>query len=279
MKMIDGETRPGVAGGAVTGAQTVERALLVLDVLAGSRSGLRLSDLAQAMGLNISTTSRVLGALDRFGYVRREVETGRYRLGYRLLQLSQAALEQSPLPEMANPVLARLMEETGETATLCIRHDDRAIVIARVECANPLRSVAQIGHAGPLYCTGHGKAMLAHLPEPDVARILTLGMPSLTERTITEPVRMREELVRIRDQGYAVDIGERDPELVSVVAPVWDAAGQVAATCGISGSSQRIRADVVPGLAATVMRATVDLSGTLGGRAPEGRMHDQEGSI
>jgi len=272
MKSNEGETRPGVADGAVAGAQTVERALLVLDVLAGSRAGLRLSDLSQAMGLNISTTSRVLGALDRFGYVRREAETGRYRLGYRLLQLSQAVLEQSPLPEMANPVLARLMAETGETATLCIRQDDQAIVIARVECANPLRSVAQIGHAGPLYCTGHGKAMLAHLPEEETMQILGLGMPRLTERTITDPARMEEELAQIRSRGYAVDTGERDPELVSVVAPVWDAAGRVAATCGISGSSQRIRADVVPGLAATVTAATAVISERLGGRMPEGVM-------
>lgn len=272
MKSNGGEVRPGGADGAVAGAQTVERALLVLDVLAGSRAGLRLSDLAQAMGLNISTTSRVLGALDRFGYVRREAETGRYRLGYRLLQLSQIVLEQSPLPEMANPVLAHLMAETGETATLCIRQDDQAIVIARVECANPLRSVAQIGHAGPLYCTGHGKAMLAHLPEEETMRILALGMPRLTERTITDPARMEEELAEIRSRGYAVDIGERDPELVSVVAPVWDAAGRVAATCGISGSSQRIRADVVPGLAAKVTAATAVLSERLGGRMPEGVM-------
>lgn len=277
MKTASGDARPATAEVPVAGAQTVERALQVLDVLAGSRVGLRLSDLAQAMGLNVSTTSRVLGALDRYGYVRREAETGRYRLGYRLLQLSQLVLEQSPLPEMANPVLARLMAETGETATLCIRHDDRAIVIARVECANPLRSVAQIGHAGPLYCTGHGKAMLAHLPEAEAARILALGMPRLTDRTITDPARMAEELARIRSLGYAVDTGERDPELVSVVAPVWDAAGQLAATCGVSGSSQRMGAEVMPRLAAKVRAATGELSGRLGGRAPEGRATDREG--
>jgi DNA-binding IclR family transcriptional regulator len=256
-------------GGAVPGAQTVERALQMLDVLASSRGGLRLSDLSHEMRLNISTTSRVLGALDRFGYVQRDPDTGRYRLGYRLLQLSQIVLEQSPLPEMANPVLAQLMEETGETATLCIRHDDHAIVIARVECANPLRSVAQIGHAGPLYCTGHGKVMLAHMPEEETERILAVGMPGLTPLTITDPGRMAEELGRVRAQGYAVDNGERDPELVSVVGPVWDAAGRVAATCGVSGSSQRIRAELVPALAATVMAAAATLSSRLGGRPPE----------
>lgn len=258
-----------VQEGAASGAQTVERALQVLDVLATSRGGLRLSDLSQEMGLNISTTSRVLGALDRFGYVQRDSDTGRYRLGYRLLQLSQLVLEQSSLPELASPILTQLMEDTGETATLCIRHNDQAIVIARVECANPLRSVAQIGHAGPLYCTGHGKAMLAYMPEEETARILSVGMPRSTPLTITTPGQMAEELSRVRDQGYAVDNGERDFELVSVAAPVWDAGGRVVATCGVSGSGQRLRPDLVPSVAATVVAAAETLSSRLGGQPPE----------
>src|SRR5262245_43738842 len=106
---------------ASPGTQTVERGLQVLDVLADNRGPMRLSELARATGLNVSTTSRLLGALDRFGYVERDDDTGRYALGYKLLRLAQVVLEQSPLPEMANPILARLMEETGETATLCVR--------------------------------------------------------------------------------------------------------------------------------------------------------------
>lgn len=263
--------RPAVAAdGAVAGAQTVERALQVVDVLAGSRGGMRLSDLAQAMGLNISTMSRVLGALDRYGYIQREPESGRYRLGFRLLQLGQAVLEQWPLPELAAPVLTHLMEETGETATVCVRQEDRAVIIARVECANPLRSVAQIGSAGPLYCTGHGKVMLAFMPEAEVARILAQGMPRLTPLTITTPEAMGTELEAIRARGYAIDNGERDSELVSVVAPVWDAAGRLAATCGVSGSGQRIRPEVVPGMATRVMDAAAALTERLGGRMPDG---------
>lgn len=88
-------------------AQTAERALSLLDVLAANGGRLRLSDLAQATELNISTTSRLLGALERSGLVERDQETGRYRLGLKILRLAQVVLEQSPLPEIANPVLAR----------------------------------------------------------------------------------------------------------------------------------------------------------------------------
>ena len=196
---------------------------------------------------------------------------GRYRLGFRLLQLGQAVLEQWPLPEMATPVLTRLVEETGETATVCVRQENRAVIIARVECTNPLRSVAQIGSAGPLYCTGHGKVMLAAMSDAEVARILAQGMPQLTPLTITTPEAMATELGEIRARGFAIDQGERDIELVSVAAPVWDAAGRLAATCGVSGSGRRIRPEVVPGMAEKVVDAAATLSERLGGRMPDGR--------
>ena len=250
------------------GAQTVERALGLLDVLACKRGRLRLSDLAQATGLNITTTSRLVNALARFGFVERDEQTGRYGLGYRLLELAHVVLEQTPLPEMANPILASLMEETGETATLCVRHENDAIVIARAECTNPLRTVAQIGHVGPLYCTAHGKVMLAYLHDAEVARILRRGMPALTDLTITSPAKMTEELAAIRARGYAVDPGEREPGLVSIAAPVRDAADRVVATCGVSGSGRRMQ--LVPELAAKVTLAAATLSSRLGHR-PAGR--------
>src|SRR5688500_15625979 len=265
----------GGSSGKSPGAQTVERALFVLDVLAVNRGRMRLSDIAQATGLNISTASRLLGSLARFGFVERDDDTGRYGLGYKLLSLAQIALEQSPLPELANPILARVMEETGETATLCIRHDDNALVIARAECTNPLRTVAQIGHTGPLYCTAHGKVMLAHLPEREVAPILARGMPALTDLTITSPQQMADELARIRAQGYALDIGEREAGLVSIAAPVRDAAGRVVATCGVSGSGRRMSDEAVPTLALVVTTAAATLSSRLGCRSQNVR---QDGS-
>lgn len=254
-----GDTRPRPPS-----AQTAERALSLLDVLADHGGRMRLSDLAQASELNISTTSRLLGALERSGLVERDQESSRYRLGLKILRLAQVVLEQSPLPEVGNPVLARLMEETGETATLCVRHDGAVVVIARVECASPIRSVAQIGHQGPLYCTAHGKAMLAWLPAETVASILDQGMPRLTDLTITTPGEMAAELNRTRERGYALDLGEREPGLVSIAAPVCDATSQVVATCGVSGSRQRMADEALPAIAARVVAAAHRISDQLG---------------
>lgn len=245
-------------------AQTAERALSLLDVLAANGGRLRLSDLSQATDLNISTASRLLGALERSGLVERDDETGRYGLGLKILRLAQVVLDQSPLPDIGNPILARLMEDTGETATLCVPHDDTVMIIARVECTSPLRSVARIGDQGPLYCTAHGKAMVAWLPAAAFARMIERGLPALTDLTITTPQAMTTALDQIRQHGYALDLGEREPGLVSIAAPVFDATRQMVATCGVSGSRQRMGDDVIPTIAAHVVAAAARVSDQLG---------------
>jgi DNA-binding IclR family transcriptional regulator len=260
--------RRRVAPESAPSAQTAERALSLLDVLANSGVRMRLSDLAQVAALNISTTSRLVGALERSGLVERDLETGRYGLGFKLLRLAHVVLEQSPLPEMATPILSRLMEATGETATLCVVHNDAILILARVECASPLRSVAQIGHQGPLYCTAHGKVALAWMADEQAAAILAREMPKLTDLTITSADDMNCERGRIRDRGYALDLGEREPELVSIAAPVRDAAGQVVASCGVSGARQRMTDGVIPALARRVLDASDALSVRLGYRPP-----------
>lgn len=246
------------------GSQTLERGLHVLDILTDHRTPLRLGEIAEATGLNISTVSRLLTSLERRGYVRRDQITGSYRLGYKLLHMAQIVQEQAGLHELADPVLQELVDATNETATLGILQEDHAMVIARVACSNQLRIAAPIGTRVPLFCTAAGKSLLAHLPEEEVERILALGMPALTPLTITSPQAMRQELETIRGRGYSLDRGEREIGLIGISSPVRDVWGKVIATCGISGSEQRMQPDRVPELAGHVMAAATELSKRIG---------------
>ena len=250
------------------GSQTVERALRVLDVLTEVETPMRLTELAQAVGLNISTTSRLLSSLERYEYISRDADTGRYRLSYKILQMAKVVRDQAQIPELAQPILTRLMEATNETATANVLHQDQAMVIARVECASPLRIVSQVGNHNPLYCTAAGKTLLAFMAEDEVDRILAKGMPPRTPRTITTPEAMKQELAKIRQQGFTLDRGERDEGLVGIAAPVRDATGQVVAECGVSGSEQRMSAEKIPALASAVIEAAATLSKCLGWRQP-----------
>jgi len=246
------------------GSQTVERALSVLDVRTEVATPLRLTELARAAELNISTVSRLLGSLERYQYVVRDPHTRRYRLGYKILQMAKVVQDQAQIPELAHPILTELMAATKETATVNVLHQGQAMIIARVEYSSPLRIVSQVGNHNPLYCTAAGKTLLAFTAESEVERILAQGMPPRTPRTITTPEAMYRELARIREQGYTLDLGERDEGLIGIAAPVRDASGDVVAECGVSGSAQRVTEDKIPTLVIHVKDAAAALSDCLG---------------
>ncbi len=246
------------------GSRTVERALTVLDIVSANASPMRLSDIAHAAGFDISTTSRLLTSLQRGGVIMRDPDTGRFRLGYKLLHLAVVVQQQSGLQDVAEPVLRGLVDAFNETATVNVLLDSHIIVAARVVCANQLRIYAPIGSRGPLYCTAAGKAILASQTDVEIERLLNLGMPRLTSRTITEPAAMREELAIIRAQGYAVDRGEREDGLIGIASPIRDAAGTVFASCGVSGAAARISADRFADFGARVSAAAAEISSQLG---------------
>jgi DNA-binding IclR family transcriptional regulator len=248
----------------MSGSQTVDRALQVLDAVAAQKAPSRLSDLAHQVGLNISTTSRLLNSLQQHGYVRRDSATGRYRLGYKILYMANVAQEQAGLHEIVDPVLQALVNATNETATLGILQENEAMVIARVTCTNQLRSVVSIGTRVPLYCTSAGQVLLAYLPRERVEQILARGMPRRTPLTMTDPETLLAELQAVRKRGYAVDLGQREEGLVGIAAPVRNVSGNVIASCTISGSEQRIRREMIPALAEHVVAAAMELSKRLG---------------
>ncbi len=246
------------------GSQTVDRALSLLDALASSRTPMRLSDLSQAVGLNISTTSRLLNSLEEHGLLRRDNSDGRYRLGYSLLHLATIVEQQTNLHELADDVLQRLVDDINESSGLSLLDGNHVLVVARVACESQLRISQPVGTRNPIYCTAAGKSLLAYQPEDRIAKILSLGMPRLTDLTITDPAAMRVELDRIREQGFALDLGEREVGLIGISVPVRNAFGEVVGTCTASGSSIRITPDRIQQLIGRVALAATELSERLG---------------
>lgn len=242
----------------------MDRALQVLDTLAGFTVAPRLSDLSEAVGLNISTTSRLLNSLEHFGYVRRDKQLGCYVLGYKLLHMAQIVEVQTSIHELADDTLKQLVADTNETATLTVLEHDMAIVVAREVCTNLLRAAPSVGTRAPLYCTGAGKALLAFQPNDMVERILAQGMPPLTVATITTPKAMSAELDAIRRRGYAIDCGEREVGLIAIHAVVRNVTGSVVASVGVSGLDHRISVEKRPEMANYVLLAAEELSRRLG---------------
>lgn len=220
---------------AVRRVAAVERALAVLDALADGSAELGTNELARRTGINASTVSRLLATLATAGLVEHVESTGRYRLGLRLVQLGNAVLGRLDLRELARPHLRALVDETGETATLSAPGEQDAVTVDFVQSSSSVQSVARIGRPSVGHATATGKVMLAfgaaHLPSGPLA--------AHTDRTIVDRGLLEAELERVRSQGYATAVGEREPQLNALAAPVLDGRGDLVAIIGVQGPSSR----------------------------------------
>jgi DNA-binding IclR family transcriptional regulator len=220
---------------AVRHVAAVERALAVLDVLSDGTPELGTNEIARRTGINASTVSRLLATLVHSGFVEHVPSSGRYRLGLRLLQLGNAVLGRLDLREVARPHLHELAIETGETATLSAPGEHDAVTVDFAQSASSVQSVARVGRPSIGHATATGKVLLAfgHAELPNGA------LKAYTARTITDRRKLAAELERVRRQGYAEAVGEREPHLNAIAAPVFSGRDELAAIVGVQGPSSR----------------------------------------
>ncbi len=242
---------------------SVSRAIALLDALAASETGLGVNELARRIDVNASTASRLLATLLEAGLVTR-AQAGPYRLGLKLLALSDRVLAQLDVRELARPLLAVLVAQTGETATLSVPGQREAITVDFVPSPSSVVSMAWVGRPSVSHATAVGKVMLAfspgHLPPGE--------LPRFTERTITEPAALAAELAAVRERGYAEAIGEREPDLTAVGVPVFARGGELAAILGLQGPSARLPASVRRTVREPMLAAAEKLGSGLGSHAP-----------
>jgi DNA-binding IclR family transcriptional regulator len=213
----------------------VERAISVLEALADGSPELGTNELARRTGLNASTVSRLLATLAGAGLVEHQPETGRYRLGVRLVQLGNAALARLDIRAVVRPHLEGLVEATGETATLSVPGDPDAVTVDFVLSPSSVQSVAQIGRPSVAHATATGKAMLAF----GLQGVPAGPFVAYTHRTITDGDALAVEIARVRERGWAAADREREKDLAAIAAPAWDARGELAAILGVQGPASR----------------------------------------
>jgi DNA-binding IclR family transcriptional regulator len=240
---------------------SVARAIALLDALAASEAGLGVNELARRIGVNASTASRLLATLEDGQLVERS-PGGPFRLGLKLVALSDRVLSQLDVRQRARPLLARLAAETGETATLSVPGGGEAITVDFVPSGSSVVSMARVGRPSVPHATATGKVMLAF----DSAGSAGAGpLTAYTERTITDRAALAVELAAVRERGYAEAVGEREPDLGAVAAPVFGRGEQLTAILGIQGPASRLPAATRKALRPPLLQAAAELSSLLGG--------------
>lgn len=239
--------------------QSLDRAIDVLEAFQSGGPERGVADLARELGLPRATVHRLLAALANRGFLAQDEQTGRYRLGLKLFELGSLVAESLDLRRVAHPHLVRLMKDSGETTHLVVLDGATIVFVDKVETDNPFRMVSLVGGRLAACYSGSGKALLAQLPDDELARRLAgTSAPDLDQ--------LLPRLRLIREQGWATDDEETQAGLRCVGTVVRDHTGAAVAGLSISGPTARIGDDRVPGLVLLLRAAADAISRGLGYR-------------
>ena len=239
--------------------QSVERAVALLEAVAdGSTEGEPVAVLADRCGLNRATAWRLLGTLEAHGLVDRDPATQRYSVGFGVSRLAASAGVDG-LVRRAHPVLVRLSERTGETADLAVA---RPLGLTYVDEVAPPAVLAAnwLGRQVPLHATSSGKALLAWLPDSEVTALLEHRLTRYTDSTLTSLKALRADLERTRQRGYGFCVGELEPTLNGVSAPVLDGRGRPMAVLSVWGPRDRVPPERFAELGSLTVSAAAEIA-------------------
>ena len=243
-----------------------QRVIDVLDLLGESRDGLGVREVARRLEVHPSTSSRLLATLAAGGMVERDPATARYRIGSRVVGLAAAAVDRLPVVSQARPELELLSAVTAETVNLAIRDGRHVVYVDQVTPAQTVVMASWVGRRSPAHASSSGKVLLAFGSADPATAVRALGrLERLTDRTVTDPIRLAETLRQARRQGYAASAGELEDGLVTIAAPVL-VDGVATAAISVSGPAYRLPSREVPHLARSVMDAAARAAHRMAGR-------------
>lgn len=222
----------------MSGDGTVGKAMDVLDQVAAFGRPVRFGSLLAASPYPKATLYRFLQTLTRQRLLEYDPENQTYGLGVRLVRLAHAAWQQSSLAPLARPHLDALSAKVGLTVHLAQLDHGQVLYVDKRNARQPVEMFSQAGKVGPAYCTGVGKTMLAYLPGPEQAQVLTQqSYHRFTPGTLPDRAALKAELDRIAERGHGYDREEHEPGIICIAVPILSAGGRVLGGLSITGST------------------------------------------
>lgn len=224
---------------------SVSKAFAILRLLGRGRTQLSAADVVRELGMNAVTAHRFLRTLEAEGALV-QVKKGQFRLGYMFVDLGDRALEQDRLGHLLEPLLAGITSELKEATMATLYQNGMVVCVARAMPDRSLSVDIRVGDRLEAYCTAHGKVWLAHIGAREREKYLANFAPeAMTERTITSRAELEGEIERVRAQGYAYNLGEREDGISAVAVPVLSRNGRIVASLSVFGPSSRITSDLL----------------------------------
>jgi DNA-binding IclR family transcriptional regulator len=247
-----------------SGTQAVQRAVALLKLFSDAKPEWGLTELARAARLNKTTVYRLLTALASEGLVARSPAREVYRLGPEAIAIGARALRSNDLRTVSREFLAELARRSDETATVEVLLESDVLIVDEVHSRKWLHASPSVGTRWPAHATSTGKVLLAYLSDADRKVVLRVPLSQPARRTLTTLAALRDELARVRIQGYSTAVGELEDGYSAVGAPVRDHEGQVIAAVSLGGPSVRLPQDRLKALLPMLLEATEGISQKLG---------------
>lgn len=220
--------------------QSVERAFKVLHCIAKYPKGISLTEISKEIALARTTTLRLLTTLEGINAVERLSDNKHYCIGEGITQLTAMLPYNNQLPTLAHPYLQQLNMETGETVNLCVADGHETLYLDQINSNYHIQIQDWTGFRCPMHVVSGGKVLLAFAGGQKINRYLGQPLAKYTDKSVTNPKRLREQLLVIKSQGYAITEDEFEPEMVALAAPITDSLGKVSAAIAIGGPRYRL---------------------------------------
>ncbi|MEN8244238.1 MAG: IclR family transcriptional regulator [Thermodesulfobacteriota bacterium] len=241
----------------------MERGIKVLELLAEQKA-LTVSEVGAHLSMQRSAAHRFLATLRDLGYVEKN-EDNRYQLTFRILEMGEKVSRRFEIKQEAHKYMLELSKLFKETVNLGYLDGKEILHLDKIDSSEILRIDAPLWSKAPAYCTALGKAILAHLPKSELNDYLS--QTRLTPRgpnTIVSKKKLREELQKTREGGYAVDDEELAQGLRCVAAPVFDHTGRAKYAVSISCPTMRLSMDGIESMQIKIRGTCRQLSVRLG---------------
>jgi len=241
-------------------------ARLLKEFSRGSRE-IGVTELSRRLGIGKSTAHRLLNTLAEERLLEQDPDTGAYRLGLAMYELGASVSMHTDLHEACSPIVDQLRNATRETVQVAVLDGREVVYVERRESPQTLRLFGRVGHRNDAHCTSTGKLLLAYLPPARLEEALDGWVLSRkTPHTIPDVTALRQELVTVRQRGWAENVQEAELGVASVAAPIRNGLGEVVAAVSVAGPLQRIANDSLKRFARPTVEAGLAISRRLGYR-------------
>jgi DNA-binding IclR family transcriptional regulator len=244
----------------------LDKAVRVLMLFTPEQPEWGVSAVAREVDMPKTTVHRILRVFEQHAFLTQNPDTRRFRLGLAGIELGRRAQEGFELRRIALPIMEQLSAVTGETVLLQVvsPEGDRVVCIERVQQRRGLRLILDVGSTAPLYAGCSSKVLLAYFDKEAIDRVLAGDLRPMTPHTIVDAAEIREQLQRIRQQGYAVSFEETDEGVAGVSVPIRDARDRVIAGLSVSGPVTRVNASTIRDYTGHALEAARRIAAELG---------------